>query len=81
MITNFFTEYHYPASMKTERDLWKLSILYVKGRFIWDFLAILPLFHIFSSIVPGKYLRLAYVIKILRIVHGFEQLDRKRYMK
>ena len=48
IIVNFLTEYHYPMSSDIETDPIKISIIYLKGRFIWDILSVVP----FRKIYP-----------------------------
>ena len=81
MIVNFFTEFHYPSSAKVERNLQEISRIYLSNRFPQDLFVIIPWFHIFKGVISHRYLRLAYMIKLDRLLIGFEQLDRKSYIK
>ena len=79
LVTNFFTEYHYSGSDEVERDLRKIFVIYLKGRFTLDFIAILPL-HFFVQL-PEQHLHLVYLAKLTRLYVCFELLDHKNFMK
>ena len=79
MLINFITEHHYESSTEVERDLCKLFTIYIKGRFIFDLVALLPLRSLFTPILPSS--RLLDLIKIIRLYVGFQLLDHKSNMK
>ena len=50
LVLTFFVEYHDPNTMQVEKRFIELCKLYLKGDFIFDFLAIIP----FYELLMGK---------------------------
>jgi len=51
MIVNCFVEYHYPCSTQIERNLKKLLVIYLEGRFMIDVIAIMPFAHLYEKLL------------------------------
>ena len=69
MMLEFITEYKPEGDLSAPvRDLQAISMNYLKGRFIYDFIPILPLGELIKF--EGGYERLFYLIKIIRIGKG-----------
>ena len=80
IFVNFLTEYRYPMSTDIETDVKKIAIIYIKGRFFWDFLSVIPFKKIFWN-MDLKYNKLFYINKLSRLYNGFVLLDYKIYVK
>ncbi len=82
-VLQFFVEYKYPSSTVVETDLKKLCFIYLRGRFLFDFLSIIPLYKMLNwyDVTDMSKSKLAYLIKISRLYNGFSLLDYKIYMK
>jgi len=66
IVLNFFLEYKDDEDFKPVRDLKKIAIRYIKGVFIFDVLATLPL----AFLIPKEYeeaRQLVYLLKLLRL--------------
>jgi len=75
---NFFLEYKDDEDFKPVRDLKKISIRYIKGVFIFDVLATLPL----AFMIPHEYeeaRQLVYLFKLLRLPKLQSILDTKNF--
>ena len=70
IVTNFFTEHHYPASHQIERDLVKLFWIYFKGRLLSDLATLVPFFALFSN-MDLKKRKLLFLFKLLRLRVSF----------
>jgi len=70
-ILHFFVEHHSSTQLEPERDLWKLFIINIKSRFIFDALTIIPFFELFEGLMELKYRKLLYLIRLLRLYRGF----------
>ena len=82
MALGVFVEYHYPSSQEVERDLRKLLKIYITiGTFPYDIITVVPYNKMLKGIVSLKYYRLFYLIKIIRVINGFEQLNPSKLMK
>ena len=64
-------------STDIETDVRKIAIIYMKGRFFWDFLSVLPFRAIFSDL-DLKYQKLFYINKCSRLYNGIVLLDYKK---
>jgi len=53
MLVCFFTEYHSPTEAEVERNWKKLAVIYLKGRFLLDFLALVPFQTILEFVLAG----------------------------
>jgi len=52
--------------------------MYLKKDFALDFLALLPLYEVFSVLAPHRpNIRTVYVVKLLRLIRGFGMLNHK----
>lgn len=82
MIMGVFVEYHYPSTQAVERDLRKLLKIYItKGTFPYDIVTVIPYNKMVEGKIRLKYYRLFYLIKITRVINGFEQLNPSKLMK
>ena len=72
-------EYKYPNSDEVERRFKVLALWYLQGRFILDFITMLPLYRIFADITD--YARLFYLIRVTRLYRGLELLNTQSLMK
>lgn len=82
MVLGVFVEYHYPSSQVVERDLKKLLKLYITvGTFPYDIVTVVPYNKMLKGAMSLKYYRLFYLIKIIRVINGFEQLNPIKLMK
>ena len=73
MIQGVFVEYHYPSSLEVERNLKKLVKIYItKGTFPYDIITVVPYNKMLKGVLDLKYHRLFYLIKIIRIINGFD---------
>ena len=77
MVVNFFTEQHVHTSPEPVRRQRKIAMIYIKGRFTIDFVALLPL-----KLIAVRWLGLSerhgsllHLIKLLRIIVGFKLLS------
>lgn len=69
MLLEFITEYKPEGDLSAPvRDLQAISMNYLKGHFVYDFIPILPLGELIKF--EGGYQRLFYLIKIIRIGKG-----------
>ena len=55
-------------------------MLYLKGRFTFDLLAIIPFYSILEGVIEDKYNRLFYLIKLVRLQRAFELMSTKVFM-
>ena len=69
LFKNFFTQYTDPRQLKPVRDLFKITVNYLKGPFFFDFLAILawPMREIFRNSWSQENIGLLYLLRIFRI--------------
>jgi len=67
MLLAFITEYQYPTSEIVERRIERLAKIYLRGSFIWDLIALLPLFQVVSLVAPQRYSRLTFLLKLIRL--------------
>ena len=74
------TEHHYDQ-FTVERNLCSLFVIYLKSRFIWDFVTLLPLKEILADFITENQVRVLLLIKLIRLYIGFQLLDHKNYMK
>jgi len=56
-------------------------VLYLKGRFFFDLVALLPLSDMFEDVLGEGILRLLYLVKLMRLYVGFRLLDYKQNKK
>ena len=77
---NFLTEYHVPMSTEVITDVRKIAGVYLRGRFFWDFLSVLPFRALFPD-MPLKYSKLFYLNKLSRLYNGYVLLNYKIYVK
>ena len=77
---NFLTEYHVPMSTDIITDVKKIAVVYIKGRFFWDLLSVLPFKRMFPNL-DLKYSKLFYLNKLSRLYNGYVLLDYKIYVK
>jgi hypothetical protein len=78
IILQFFKEFQPDYQIQPERDLYKISLNYLKGDFALDFVTILPLqFFEFKR----NRQTLFYMIKCIRISKGFEIYNVQVFMK
>lgn len=77
LVVQFLLEYKPEDSYTTERNLSKIAWRYLKGRFLLDFLQVLPieLFYDFG------YNNLFYIVKVLRLEQGSALLSTSSFMK
>lgn len=64
----FLYEQDKKDSEGTERDLSKIAMHYLRGEFLFDLIPLIPL----VALDLGGYERLFYLIKIIRLVNGFQ---------
>jgi len=82
ILINFITEHHFDSSShEPERELTGIFCLYIKGRFFFDLIALLPLKLIFTGLFQDGVLRLLDLVKLIRLYVGFRLLDYKSNMK
>ena len=73
----FFLEYYDDRTRKPVRNLYKIAMHYVKGRFIYDAITIIPFAKLFKGI--GKLNRLFNAIKIVRISKGYYLMSTSKF--
>ena len=44
-------------------------------------MALMPIFATFEFMIPQKYLRLIFLLKLSRLVDGFEQLSHSNFIR
>lgn len=82
MILGVFVEYHYPSSQEVERDLKKLLKIYITvGTFPYDIITVVPYKKMLEGRISLKYYRLFFLIKIIRVINGFEELNPSKLVK
>ena len=76
LFVNFFTEAHSSQKTEPERSQRKIALIYLKGRFLLDILAIIPF-----NMIAERALKLSkqssnlfLLIKVVRIIVGFKLL-------
>ena len=79
IVMNLITEYNYPASQKIERKINKIILIYLRGSFAYDVVAILPLRIIFWDL-ENNYRKLFYLVKLIRLQNGFKYLSHRVFM-
>ena len=67
-------------SSDIETDPIKISIIYLKGRFIWDILSVVPFRKIYPDMALKKS-KLFYIFKVSRLYNGLVLLNYKIYVK
>jgi hypothetical protein len=75
IISNFFLEC-VDEQNEVIRDISQISVRYLKSKFAFHLLTVLP----YSSIFQFKYSHLLYLIKSLRIIDTKELLDTRNFM-
>jgi len=81
LILSFFKEQHNRISQEVERDVKKISLAYLKGRFFLDIVTLLPLFEMCrGTFAHGENAKALYLVKVLRLYNGFELLNYKTFM-
>ena len=78
IIINFLLEYKDEIDYKPVRDIKKIALRYLKGQFIVDFLATVPLRFIFWY-WPIEYLTLLQLLKLFRISKFTSVVDEKNF--
>jgi len=63
-----------------ETNVKKIALIYISGRFFWDFLSVIPFKRLFPN-MDLKYAKLFYLNKLSRLYNGFVLLDYKIYVK
>lgn len=79
IIVNFLTEFTESGESQPTRSLNKIARKYVYSNFLFDMLAWIPL-HYFVSL-ENKYIRWAFLIKLIRIIDGIKLIDVSKMMK
>ena len=72
LVLNFLFELYDQKSEYYERRFLVISEQYLRGRFLTDFVTVLPLYHLFKFFKHG---RLFFLIKLTRLMRGIELLD------
>mmetsp|Transcript_37320 Transcript_37320/g.57218 ORF Transcript_37320/g.57218 Transcript_37320/m.57218 type:complete len:84 (+) Transcript_37320:621-872(+) len=82
MLVSFFTEHHSNKSVDPERSQKKIAILYLKGRFLLDIVALIPFKQTVEFLfgASSSYSSLFYLLKLVRIIVGFRLLHYQTYM-
>ena len=71
MIVSFFVEYKEIGHTQPVRDLYKCAMNYLQSsKFIYDFITIIPLQWIHFE--EFEVMRYIYMLKLLRLIHGFQ---------
>jgi len=79
IVINFLTEFTESGETQPNRNLKHIALRYIHSNFLIDILAWVP-FHYFVSI-DNKFIRWAFLIKIIRIVEGIQLIDVSKMMK
>ena len=76
---NFITDFDDPERIGVSvRDLSKISLNYFNGRCLEDFIALIP-FNVIH--LKNDRQKLLYVIKLIRLKRGLDNLDIMKYVK
>ena len=67
-------------STDVETDVKKIASIYLKGRFFWDFLSVIPFKKLFPN-MDLMYSKLFYINKLSRLYNGFVLLNYKLYVR
>mmetsp|Transcript_38839 Transcript_38839/g.59045 ORF Transcript_38839/g.59045 Transcript_38839/m.59045 type:complete len:115 (+) Transcript_38839:884-1228(+) len=57
----------------------KSCVKQVKSKLILDVIAIFPFQSLFDGVVNARYLQQAYFLKVVRMYHGLDLIDYKKY--
>ena len=76
LIINFFTEHHSNKSPMPIRSQRRIAIIYLRGRFMLDVIALVPFDSLAESLIglSTEYGSLFLLIKLVRIIVGFKLL-------
>ena len=67
-------------STDAETDAKEIAKIYLKGRFFWDFLSVIPFKKLFPD-MDLMYSKLFYLNKLSRLYNGFVLLNYKLYVR
>jgi len=79
ILINFVLEYKDEVDYKPVRSIKKIALKYIKGYFIVDFIATVPLRLILSGTVDESTLEVCQLFKLLRISKFSSVLDEKNF--
>ena len=75
---NCITEVVNPRNQQIISNVSKITKLYLKNRFLLDFLAVVPFYYILEGAIENKdSLRLVFLLKLLRIKRILQHVDKK----
>ena len=73
ILLNFLTDYEDENDGKVVRDIAQISMRYLKGNFFWEFLPVLPLAHLFGSMLKSPHHW--YIVKVVRLMTASKVFD------